>query len=69
MERKLFDWEDYDIIDTLILQFYNCKLKEDIAEFKAGSEIDCITMDYDNGLISLQDKDVSVTHTLSLTIL
>ena len=61
MERKLFDWEDYDILDTLVIHFYNCKLKKDIVEFKAGSEIDCITLDQ-------QDGDEICTYELSLQI-
>lgn len=69
MEERLFDWEEYDIIDTLIMQFYNCKLKEDIIEFKAGTEIDCITLDYDRGLITLQDKDKICTYNIKITIL
>lgn len=68
MERKLFDWEDYDILDTLVIHFYNCKLKKDIVVFKAGSEIDCITLDYDKGLITLQDGDEICTYELSLQI-
>ena len=68
MERKLFDWEDYDILDTLVIHFYNCKLKKDIVEFKAGSEIDYITLDYDKGLITLQDGDEICTYELSLQI-
>lgn len=68
METTLFDYEEYDLLDTLILQFYNCTLKVNIGRFEAGDEIDCIIMNYDKGKITLCVSTVEFTYNLSLNI-
>lgn len=68
METTLFNYENYDLLDTLSLQFYNCVLKVDIGRFKAGDEIDCIIMNYDRGKITLCVSTVEFTYNLSLNI-
>lgn len=68
METTLFDYEEYDILDTLILQYYDCTLKVDIGRFKAGDKIDCIVMNCDEGKITLCLSTVEFTYNLSFNI-
>lgn len=68
METTLFSYEEYDILDTLVLQYYSCILKVDIGRFKVGDEIDYITINYDEGKITLGLDTVEFTYNLSLNI-
>jgi hypothetical protein len=53
MEKHLFDWKDWDDLDAMEFAFTNCILKVDIGSHKAGDEIPCITMNYENGTMGL----------------
>ena len=37
MEEQLFNFEEVDILDTAVFQFYKITLKQDIGEFIIGS--------------------------------
>lgn len=68
MEDILFDYKEYDLLDTLLVQHYDCTLKVDIGRFKAGDKIDYIIIDYDEGQIILCLSTVEFTYNLSLNI-
>lgn len=56
MFAKLFSWEDTDYTDGHLM-FFECTLKVDIGNVTAGSTIDCINVDYINGVLSLERQD------------
>lgn len=69
MEKTLFDWKDWDLIDTLVFCFYNCNLKIPIGKFAAGCEVGCIVMDYEKGIMVISDyEDNEYKFTLNLQI-
>lgn len=57
MIEEYFDFEDLEDIDFMIFGFYGCTLLRDIGEFKKGSYLSMITLDFDSGIIRLIDKE------------
>jgi hypothetical protein len=55
MEGQLFTWEEWDMMDTMVLCFYDCELKVDIGPYKAGEKLECIWMDYGEGELTTYD--------------
>ena len=53
METKLFTWIAWDVVNTLILQFYDVVLTTDIANFVKGTEFDLAMMDLEKGFLTL----------------
>lgn len=69
MEKQLFDWETYDVIDDDLWLFYDCTLKVDLGQFLAGDELDEITIDFETGVMELYYKGrLASTHNLALTL-
>lgn len=70
MEKELFEWKEWDPMDTLVLCFYNCTLIKQIGKFPPGFQTSAITMDYEEGKISiyLEDSDTTVSYKLNLGI-
>lgn len=52
VEKKLFKWDDWDLVSTACMAFYSCTLIKDIGKYKKGDHIDYIEMDYENGKMS-----------------
>lgn len=57
MERELFDWNGWDIVDTMSFSFYNVKFHNDFGPFKAGIIYGSLIIDYGNAFIEAYDKD------------
>lgn len=53
LERQLFDWQGWDSIDEGAYHFYDCLLKVDIGEHKAGSTVRGIVVDYQRGYLQI----------------
>lgn len=71
MEKELFKWKDWDLMDTLVISFYDCTLIKQIGKFPPGSWFSVITMDYSEGKISLyleDDLGTSILYKLNLSI-
>jgi len=56
MEKNLFDWSAWDLLGDTLLQFYGCKLKVPIGEFKVGDTVPIILVDFEHGTIQLLEK-------------
>lgn len=59
IEQQLFINDSWEVVDYLILQYYDVVLKVDIGEFKAGSKFECVYLDFENSLIVLMMPDNS----------
>jgi hypothetical protein len=55
MEKQLFDWFEWDVIDDGVFQFYNCTVKN-IPDYKPGTKISTIVMNYQNGTMTFMDE-------------
>ena len=49
MEKQVFDWEDYDEVDTAVFNFYDCTLKAQIGKYVVGSIFSSICVNFDEG--------------------
>lgn len=56
MESQLFDWENWDIMDTMDFIFYNCTLKQDIGKYKTGEKFESININYSNGELTINEE-------------
>lgn len=66
MEKELFDWDNWDQLDTGCFQFYPCTLKVDIGNQEAGAIIPVITINIEKGFIQLNSESGDVIETLKL---
>lgn len=58
MEQELFEWKEWDQYDTMFFTFHNCTLRKDIGGFKVGDFMECINVNYEDGVLELiQDFD------------
>ncbi len=58
MEKKLFDWESWDEIDSFVLIFHNPTLKVPIGEYKAGDVMSHIVIDFEHGIMTVVKDDL-----------
>ncbi len=56
MEKQLFSWEEYDVVDTCMFQFCDCVLKVGIGDYAAGTKVSVIFMDYENGVMDFYNE-------------
>lgn len=69
MEKQLFDWKDWDEMDFLVVEFYNCTFNTDVGKYKKGDKVSSILMDYSNGTIKIYENlDTCVEYELSFLI-
>lgn len=70
MERELFDWENWDSLDTAAMMFYNATLKRDIGPHKVGDKFPSIELDFDYGFVRLYDNNDQILgkYRISLTV-
>ena len=57
MINEYFEFNDWDIIDTLIVQLYNVRLIKPIGEFDVGSFFDVVVVDHESGVARLIDEE------------
>lgn len=68
MERQLFSWENWDMIDTMAIRFEDVKLKVQIGDFPAGTQFECATIDFDIGLLRLINGKESFEYKLAFQL-
>ena len=68
MEKTLFTWENWDIMDTMAFWFYNVVLTIDIGDFKAGTKFTGAGVDYEDGTLTLQDGENEFKFNLHLSV-
>lgn len=62
METQLFDWEDYDIVDTYVFVYYEVTRKSD------GEKFDLANVNYEDAILEyIRDGLIIETHRLILT--
>jgi len=54
VEGKFFDWQDWDVLDDGMYQYYTVELKQDIGIFHKGEQFDVGIVDYQHGVLTLQ---------------
>ena len=58
MFKDIFNFEDWDQLDTNIFIYYDVDFKQDFGLFKRGSSYKTMTIDYDEGTITIyKDND------------
>jgi hypothetical protein len=57
IEKYLFDWDGWDEVGTMELQFYNVVLKVPIGEFPVGTKFQCATISCEASVIQLFETD------------
>lgn len=55
LEAQFFTWSGWDAVDTAAFQFYDCKLKRDIGNFKKDDKISCALFDVEKSLMEFYD--------------
>lgn len=68
MEKTIFDWKDWDAIDTFLFNFYNCTFIRDFGPFRAGEEVDVIGINYQAGIITEYDIDGNEIRNVKITL-
>lgn len=61
MERDLFEWSAWDLVNDTMLQFYGCTLKVSIGEFKVGDLVPVILVDFENGILQVLDREKTLS--------
>lgn len=56
MEKQLFEYDSWDIVDTMVFQFYNITTKVKIGKHPPGSQFDLAVIDYENGFVELNEE-------------
>ena len=51
MEKELFDWKEWDLIDTACFAFYQVTLKVPIDRFPIGTQFEIANIDYEEGKV------------------
>jgi hypothetical protein len=68
LEKQMFDWEEYDTVDTMVLQFYNAVLKQDIGNYTRGTTIECIVFDVEHAKMRFFTNDGTLLDEFDLSI-
>ncbi len=55
MEKQIFDWGDFNVVDDGHYIFYNCTLKQDIGKYKKGEKWDYISINYETGELTINN--------------
>ena len=69
MEKRLFDWLEWDDLDVGHFLFFDCTLKQDIGALKKGTLIDSISVNYQNGELVAYDEEGSVITRVKLALI
>lgn len=68
MEKQLFEYEDWDVVDTMLFSFYNVILVQQIGDFPIGSKFESACINYETGELTLYEKEIEHKFTLSLVV-
>lgn len=69
MESQLFDWKDWDQVDTMVFTFTLPKLKVQIGEYPPGTEFKYATIDYERGKLEFYQEGLDPVAKFNLTLL
>lgn len=53
MEKQLFNFVEFDVLDTAVFQFYEITLNQDIEEFVIGDKFNAAIVDYEHATMTL----------------
>ena len=68
IEKQLFDWKEWDDLDTIDMVFYDVTLKAKIGKFEAGTKFDSVALILSKSTIELYEKGSSIPHTFDLKL-
>jgi hypothetical protein len=71
MEKQLFDWEEMECVDTMVAQYTDVTLKQDIGNYKAGQQFKFASLDFEIGKLEVYngtDPDPIATFDLELKV-
>jgi hypothetical protein len=57
LETTLFDWDGWDLVDTMCISFYNVVLKKEIGKYPIGTMFKHACIDFQTAKLSLGNKD------------
>jgi hypothetical protein len=66
-EKQLFNWDGWDDISPMCLQFYNVELVVPVGSFPIGTRFSCACVDGENSSLRLFDED-GTEHTFGLVL-
>jgi hypothetical protein len=55
-DQIIVNWDNWDQLDTIALQFYNGTLVIDVGDVKAGTKIECCVIDFEKGIVEIVDN-------------
>jgi hypothetical protein len=61
MNPDVFDYKSKDFIDDLLVQYYDCELRQPIGPYKADEVVPVISIDYEEGYIEIFDDEEDET--------
>jgi hypothetical protein len=61
METQLFDWKNWDSWDFAVNVYYDCTLKVPIGPYAAGTKIDTISVDFEQGFVELYGRGLGLS--------
>lgn len=56
MEKELFDWVDWEEVDSGSFIFFHITLKKQIDKFPVGTGFSSASLDYGNGKLEFRDE-------------
>lgn len=69
MEKQLFTWQSWDIVDVGHFNFYEIVTKVQIGEIPVNSIFEFATVDYTKGILEFFDEDAqTVLHRFYLQL-
>lgn len=57
LENQLFSWTGWDPMDAASYNFYECTLKHDIGNFKAGDKISSIFFSVESSIMEFYNEE------------
>lgn len=67
-ETQMFDWKDWDQLDTFAFAFYNVTLTIKIGEYDIGTHFDFADVDYENSLVNFYLNEKGDDPVLQMTM-
>jgi hypothetical protein len=71
LETTLFDWDGWDSVDSMCIQFYDIVLKKQIGKYPIGTKFKYACIDFQSATLTLGQKDDNSDHesfTLTLEV-
>ena len=72
MEKQLFDWDGWDVIDTMCFAFYDVVLRQSLGDYEIGRTFGLANLDLSKGILELYtntgDREPAATFKLELKV-